>query len=114
MDCQTDWNPGGGLSSSFSPPPKSANTDGAHAFTVVIDGGQATAYSHPSQLDIRLRDDSQSSCDDTGIILGEEFTAAKHIPRGDPTGMDGGPKLNAAAGELAAVVTVDDTAPTVL
>ena len=106
MDCQTDWNPGGGLSSSCSP--TSANIEVTH--NPVIDGGHATAYSQPSQLDMRLlaaESPLQQSSD--GIIFGE--VAVNLMPKGEPTGIVGGPKLKAAAGELAAVVTADIEPP---
>lgn len=50
MDCHTVWNPGGGDSS----PSSAGDIECACGPKSIIVGGQATAYSHPSQLDIRL------------------------------------------------------------
>lgn len=86
MDCQTVWNPGGGDSSSSSGLCiDRADTRGCKC---VITGGQATAYSHPSQLDPRLS-------------LASLFSGDPRL--GDPNAI--GPKLRGAnAGDETAVV----------
>lgn len=81
MDCQTVWKPGGGDSSS-SPSKAESEWGPLRGPKSIMVGGQATAYSQPSQLDMRL-------CLPTELLIGDPFLGlATAATTGAKTGED--------------------------